>query len=145
MKNSSSELDCARRIVSILLEKTGLTTIMPQPPLVIVGDGKWISFVADRPASSEAVLRLGDTTGQPAFVQHIFSRNSAARSRTTPSLHLTNLDSQECLQGHVDAYYWTRNPLRHAGEFLTKKTLTPSDLLRDLGTDPEFHANKFSR
>jgi hypothetical protein len=62
----------------------------------------------------------------------LFNGGGRARSKTSPSLHLTNLDSSEILRGHVDAHYWAKNPLAHAAEFLRKKTMLPSDLLNRL-------------
>ena len=126
------QLECAQRIVSILFRKTKLATIIQRPSIVIVGEGNWISFASSQAVSAEAVLRLSAWSGEPTFASDLFSRCGRARSKTTPSLHLTNLDSGEPLEGHVDAYYWTRNPLGHAGEFLTKKTLPPEDLLKRL-------------
>jgi hypothetical protein len=124
--------ECARKIVSILLNETKLSTIIHMVPTVIVGEGNWISFAVSQAVSAEAVLRLLESPGKPTFVSDVFSRYGRARSKTTPSLHLTNLDSGEALQGHVDAYYWTKHPLGHAAEFLTKKTIRPSELLNRL-------------
>jgi hypothetical protein len=126
------ELECARRIVSILFEKTGLSAIVSSEPTVIVGAGKWISFTVGQAISTEVVFRLRAPNGTPIFVADIFNQSGRARSRTSPSLHLTNLDSGEALRGHVDAHYWAKNPLRHAGEFFTKRTAAPSDLLKRL-------------
>jgi hypothetical protein len=125
------QLDCARQIIGILFESTGLATILPAGPAVIVGLGNWISFTADRPVSLELVLALRAPGGKSAFVADMFN-SAGARSRTSPSLHLTNLGSGENLIGHVDAHYWARNPIGHADEFLKKKTTPPAELLKRL-------------
>lgn len=125
------QLDCARQIVSILFESTGLATIVPAACGVIVGLGNWISFTAPQPVSIEEVLALRETGGKSTFVADMFNPGQA-RTRTSPSLHLTNLGSGENLIGHVDAHYWARNPIGHADEFLKKKTAPPSDLLQRL-------------
>jgi hypothetical protein len=128
-----NELACARRIVSILFEKTGLSTIVAsEEPTVIVGAGNWISFTVGQALSSKAVFSLQGAGGKRAFARGAINRSRQARSRTSPSLHLTNLDSGEALRGHVDAHYWAKHPLRHAGEFFTKKTAAPSGLLERL-------------
>jgi hypothetical protein len=124
------ELECARQVVSILFDKTGLSTLVGEPPTVVVGAGNWISFTAQRPVSSDAVFGLAASSGALTFVPDLIDRRGKARSRTSPSLHLTNLDSEETLRGHVDAHYWAKDPLAHAGEYLRKKTAVPSDLLR---------------
>lgn len=126
------ELDCARQIVSILFQHTGLATVVNDSPVVTVGEGNWISFAADQPLSSETVLALRKPGGAPAFRADVIHPSNRARSRTSPSLHLINVNSGETLRGHVDAYYWARNPLRHADEFFAGKTAHPSDLLRRL-------------
>jgi hypothetical protein len=132
-KNSAThQLECARRIVSILFEKTGLSTILREAPSVTVGDGNWISFAARQPLSSDVVFGLATSNGKPSFLPDLLNRRRKARSRTSPSLHLTNLDSDEILRGHVDAHYWARNPLAHADEFLRRKTILPSELLKRL-------------
>jgi len=118
--------------VETLFEKTGLSTIVREAPTVIVGAGNWISFTVGQAMSAEVVFGLPASSGGPAFVPDVLDRGGSARSKTNPSLHLTNLDSGETLRGHVDAYYWTKNPLGHAGEFLMKKTTAPSDLLKRL-------------
>jgi hypothetical protein len=125
------QLDCARQVVRILFETTGLATILPAAPAVIVGLGDWISFTADQPVSIEMILDLREPNGNLAFVPDMLNRKRA-RSRTSPSLHLTNLGSGENLVGHVDAHYWTSNPIGHADEFLKKKTAPPSALLKRL-------------
>jgi hypothetical protein len=133
-ESAAHQWECARQIVRLLFEKTGLSAIICTTPAVIVGAGNWISFAAGRALSAEVLLGLLESSGGPAFVSDVFSCRGSARSRTNPSLHLTNLDSGEPLRGHVDAYYWASNPLGHAGEFLRKKTVPPSDLwnrLRD--------------
>lgn len=124
--------ECAQQVVRILFEKTGLSTIVRKAPTVTVGAGNWISFTVHQAVSSEVVFRLAASSGRLAFVPDVFDPRGKARSKTSPSLHLTNLDSDETLQGHVDAYYWAKNPLAHADEFLRKKTTPPSDLLRRL-------------
>jgi hypothetical protein len=126
------ELECARQIVRILFETTGLATIVANELRVIVGGGNWISFTAGQALSSEAVFRLQTANGGPVFVADEFNRRGRARSTMSPSLHLMNLDSGQALRGHVDAHYWPKNPLGHAGEFFTKKTAAPSDLLKRL-------------
>jgi hypothetical protein len=125
------QLNCARQVVSILFEITGLATILPAAPTVIVGLGDWISFTADQPVSIERLLGLCEPNGNLAFVPDMLNRGRA-RSRTSPSLHLTNLGSGENLVGHVDAHYWASNPIGHADEFLKKKTAPPSTLLKRL-------------
>ena len=140
MKSSSRErkdpathqLDCAKRVVSILFELTGLATMLREEPVVIVGDGNWISFTVQQRVSSEAVLGLRLANGKPAFVADVLDRRAKARSRTSPSLHLTNLGSGEVLRGHVDAHYWAKHPLAHADEYLRKTTKAPSELLSRL-------------
>lgn len=127
-----NQLDCAQHVVKILFEKTGLSTILRKTPNVIVGAGNWISFAAHQAVLSEVILGLATSCLSPAFFPDWFSKRRKARSRTSPSLHLTNLDSDEALQGHVDAHYWGRNPLAHAYEFLRKKTTPPSELLERL-------------
>lgn len=128
--SATHQLDCAQQVVDILFEKTGLSTIVRKTPAVVVGAGNWISFTADQAVSSEVVFGLAASSGRPAFVPDMFNRRGKARSKTSPSLHLTNLDSGETLRGHVDAHYWAKNPLSHADEFLRKKTTSPSDLLK---------------
>ena len=129
---AAHQLDCARLVVEILFEKTRLSTIVRSAPAVIVGDGNWISFTAHQAVASEGVFGLAASNGTPTFAPDVLDRRGKARSKTSPSLHLTNLDSGEPLQGHVDAHYWAKNPLAHADEFLTKKTTPPSDLLKVL-------------
>ena len=131
--SAAHELDCAQRIVRILFERTGLPAIIRNPPAVIVGAGNWISFTVDQAVSSETVLGLRDPAGELAFVPDVLNRSAAVRSRTSPSLHLTNLGSGKNLVGHVDAHYYVKNPIGHADEFLRNKTTAPSELLkRDL-------------
>jgi hypothetical protein len=130
--SAAHQLECAKKIVNILFELTGLSTILREPPAVIVGAGNWISFTADQPLSSDAVFGLAASSGQFAFIPGLFDRRGKARSKTSPSLHLTNLDSGEILRGHVDAHYWLEHPLAHANEFLRKKTMLPSGLLKHL-------------
>jgi hypothetical protein len=130
--SATHQLDCAQLVVDILFEKTGLSTIVRGSPRVIVGAGNWISFTAHQAVSSEVVFGLAASSGVPTFVPDMFDRRRKARSKMSPSLHLTNLDSGEALQGHVDAHYWAKNPLAHADEFLRKKTTPPSDLLKRL-------------
>jgi hypothetical protein len=127
--SATYQLDCAQQVVGILFEKTGLSTIVRQTPAVIVGAGNWISFTADQAVSSEVVFGLA-SSGRPAFVPDVLNRRGKAPSKTSPSLHLTNLDSGETLREHVDAHYWAKNPLSHADEFLRKKTTSPPDLLK---------------
>jgi hypothetical protein len=134
------QLDCARQIVRILIENSGLATIIPTAPAVIVGRGNWISFKADRPVSIEMVLGMCQPGGNPAFVPDMLTRRRA-RSSTSPSLpftslHFTNLASGEDLIGHVDAHYSARNPIGHANEYLKKKTTPPSDLLKRILSRP---------
>jgi hypothetical protein len=126
------QLDCAQLVVDILFEKTGLSTIVRRAPTVIVGVGNWISFTAHQAVASEVVFGLAALNGIPTFAPDVFDRRGKARSKTSPSLHLTNLDSGEPLQGHVDAHYWAKNPLAHADEFLRRKTTPPFDLLKRL-------------
>jgi hypothetical protein len=126
------QLDCARRVVAILFEKTGLSSIARCTPMVIVGGGNWISFSLDHTVSTDSILGLLQRDGKPAFVPDVLNRKSGVRSRTSPSLHLTNLGSGNNLVGHVDAYYYVKSPIGHAGEFLRKKTSTPSRLLKRL-------------
>ena len=125
------QLDCARQIIGILFERSGLATIVPGAIAVIVGLGNWISFTADQSVSLEMVLALCAPGGKCTFVADMFNP-AGARSRTSPSLHLTNLGSGENLIGHVDAHYWARNPIGHADEFLKKKTTPPAELLKRL-------------
>ena len=129
---ATDQLECAQRVVGILFEKTGLSAILRRSPTVIVGAGNWISFTAHQPVSSEVVFGLAASRGNSAFVPDLVNGRTQARSKSSPSLHLTNLDSGEALQGHVDAHYWGTNPLAHANEFLRKKTTPPFDLLRRL-------------
>jgi hypothetical protein len=119
---ATHELRCAERIVARLFEETGLTRVVGNRLTVTVGGGNWISFVGDQPVSKETVRKLQRFAG-------VFARPAEARSKSSPSLHLVNLGSGEKLRGHVDAHYWARNPLRHAIEFLTKRTVPPSELL----------------
>ena len=128
--SAAHELDCAQQIVRILFENTGLMAIIRNPPAVIVGTGNWISFTVDQAVSSETVLGLRDPSGEPAFVPDILNPSAGVRSRTSPSLHLTNLGSGKNLEGHVDAHYYAKNPIGHADEFLRNKTTAPSDLLK---------------
>ena len=128
---ATDQLECARQVVNILFEKTGLSTILREVPTVSVGAGNWISFIAPEPVSSEVVFGLVGVSGKLTFAPDLFNRGQA-RSRTSPSLHLTNLDSHEMLRGHVDAHYWAKHPLAHANEFVRKKTRLPSDLLSRL-------------
>jgi len=130
--SETHQLDCATQIVSTLFERTGLSAIIRNAPAVIVGVGNWISFKADQALSLETVLGLSDPSGKFAFVSDVLNRSGGARSRTNPSLHLTNLSSGQNLVGHVDAHYWARNPIGHAEEFLKGKTAAPSDLLKRL-------------
>jgi hypothetical protein len=123
------ELECAKQVMRILFEKTGLATILRDAPVVIVGNGNWISFTVPLPVSSEVVLKLTAPTGKRTFAPGLSTRHRSARSKTSPSLHLTNLDSGGILHGHVDAYYWPTHPLAHAYEYLRRKTKLPSDLL----------------
>jgi hypothetical protein len=127
--SATFELECAKQVVRILFEKTGLATILREAPVVIVGKGNWISFSAPHPVPSEVLLKLTAPTGKRTFAPGSFSRSRSARSKTSPSLHLTNLDSGGILQGHVDAYYWPKHPLAHFFEYLRRKTTLPSDLL----------------
>jgi hypothetical protein len=129
--SSRCELQCAQRVVAILFDETGLSKLIPGAPMVTVGAGNWISFWLDQPAPRRAVLELIGQSGATTFAPDALNRHGA-RSRTSPSLHLTNLDAGANLVGHVDAHYWGKNPIRHVWEFLTKKTMPPSDLLRTL-------------
>jgi hypothetical protein len=126
------QLECAQQVVSILFEKTGLSRILREVPTVSVGTGNWISFTAHEPVSSDVVFGLLGLSGKLAFASDLFNGRGQARSKTNPSLHLTNLDSGEILRGHVDAHYWARHPLAHADEFLRRKTRLPSELLSRL-------------
>ena len=126
------QLECAQQIVNILFEKTGLSTIAGRAPLAVVGSGNWISFIAHQAVSSKALFGLTTSNGVLAFVPDVFDRRRKARSTTSPSLHLTNLDSGDALRGHVDAHFWPKNPLGHVDEFLRKKTTLPSELLERL-------------
>ena len=126
------QLECAQQVVNILFKKTGLSTILQEAPTVTVGAGNWISFTGDQPVSRDAVFGLAGLGGQLAFATDLFNGRGQARSKTSPSLHLTNLDSGEILRGHVDAHYWAKHPLAHADEFLRRKTRLPSDLLSRL-------------
>jgi len=130
--SATHQLECAQQVVNILFEKTGLATILHEAPTVTVGVGNWISFTVHQSVSSDAVFGLTASSGKLAFVPDLFRRRGKARSKTSPSLHLTNLDSYEILRGHVDAHYWAKHPLAHAHEFLRKKTTPPSDLLNRL-------------
>jgi len=120
--SATHELLCAQRIVAILFERTGLADVVGNKLTVTVGRGNWVSFFADRPVSSAAIRDLKDFAGLSA-------RHAEARSKSSPSLHLVNVGSAENLRGHVDAHYWARNPLGHVIEFLTKRTVRPSQLL----------------
>jgi hypothetical protein len=126
------QLECAQQVVSILFEKTGLSAIFRDTPTVTVGDGNWISFSAHQAVSSGLIFGLAASSGKLAFAPGLFNRRGQARSKTSPSLHLTNLDSGAILRGHVDAHYWAKHPLAHADEFLRSKTRLPSDLLSRL-------------
>jgi hypothetical protein len=130
--SATHQLECAQQVVSTLFEKTGLSRILYEVPTVTVGAGNWISFTVHQSVSSDVVLGLASASGKLAFVPDLFNRRGQARSKTSPSLHLTNLDSDEILRGHVDAHYWAKHPLAHADEFLRKKTSLPSDLLNRL-------------
>ena len=131
--SAAHELDCAQQIVRILFENTGLMAIIRHPPAVIVGAGNWISFTVDQAVSRDTVLGLRDPAGEFAFVRDILNRSAGVRSRSSPSLHLTNLGSGNNLVGHVDAHYYLNDPIGHADEFLRNKTTAPSELLkRDL-------------
>src|SRR5262245_14602931 len=130
MDQPSTQLECARQIVHVLLDKTGLSAILPAPPNVVVGGGNWISFTFDRPLSRQALRALAGWRVGFAFVPRRF--RGRARSATSPSLHLKNLDSGQPLRGHVDSHYWPRSPLAHALEFFTKITVPPSDLWKRL-------------
>src|SRR5687768_5254703 len=94
--------ECAQKIVSILLNKTRLSTIIHMVPTVIVGEGNWISFAVSQAVSAEAVLRLSESPGKPTFVSDVFSRSRRARSETAPSRRLTKLDTGKALQRDVD-------------------------------------------
>ena len=126
------ELDCACKVIGMLFDYTGLAAIVGCSPRVIVGGGNWISFNATQTVPLETILALRTADGASAFRADLVHPAHSVRSRTSPSLHLTNLDAGENLTGHVDAYYWARNPLGHADEFLTRKTAAPSELLRRL-------------
>lgn len=130
--SATHQLECAQRVVRILFEKTGLSTILHEAPMVTVGAGNWISFTVRQSVSSDVVFGLTASSGRLAFVPDLFNRRGKARSKTSPSLHLTNLDSDEILRGHVDAHYWAKHPFAHADEFLRKKTALPSNLLNRL-------------
>jgi hypothetical protein len=132
MDPAGHERECARRLVNILFEKTGLATILHETPAVTLDDCNWINFTAQQPVSSAELFRLVGSNGRRMFVRDLFTGRSEVRSRTSPSLHLTNLDSGEGLRGHVDAHYWVTHPLAHANEFFRKRTASPSDLLRRL-------------
>ena len=127
----TNQLECAQQVVNILFEKTGLSTILREVPTVSVGTGNWISFTAHEPVSSDVVFGLAGLSGKFAFAPDLLN-SAQARSRTSPSLHLMNLDSHEMLRGHVDAHYWVKHPMAHANEFLRKKTRLPSELLSRL-------------
>src|SRR5690348_5244895 len=116
------ELVCAERIVDRLFEHTGLTRVIGVKLMVTVGGGNWISFVGDQPVSKGTVRHLQSFAG-------VWARPAEARSKSSPSLHLVNLGSGQNLRGHVDAHYWARNPLGHAIEFLSRRTILPSALL----------------
>ena len=124
-----NELDCAREIVDILFERTMLVSLVQLTPIVIVGGGNWISFTVEQQVSMEEVLGLHESNGTRTFIRDALHRSERARSRTRPSLHLTSIGSDKNLAGHVDAFYYARNPFRHAYEFITKKTTSPSKLL----------------
>jgi hypothetical protein len=89
------QLECAQQILNFLFRHTRLNTVVRTTPRVIVGAGNWISFTLDQTISAEVVLGLSDSSGGLAFVSDIFSRRRQARSKTNPSLHLTNLSSGE--------------------------------------------------
>ena len=128
--SAGNELDCAREIVRILFERTGLASIVGIVPVVIVGDGNWISFIVEQPVSIHEVLGLRQSNGAPAFVPDLLHRSDSVRSSTSPSLHLTSCSAKANLTGHVDSHYYLHNPLGHLKEFLRKKTASPSELLR---------------
>jgi hypothetical protein len=134
--SAENELDCAREIVSRLSEWTGLTSIVQIAPVVIVGGGNWISFRIDQPVSMNDVLGLHQRDGKPAFVRDLLKGSTSVRSRTSPSLHLTNCGTNENLVGHVDSYYYLHNPLGHLYEFFRKKTVSPVELLRRIHSSP---------
>jgi hypothetical protein len=129
---TDDQLACARQIVKLLFAETRLSLILDDMPTVAVGTGNWINFVVDAEVSRDAILGLRLLDGRPAFSADPINPLGAARSRTTPSLHLTGLDCAGNLRGHVDAYYWAKAPLRHTVEFLRRKTVLPSELLRRL-------------
>ena len=128
--SAEKELDCAREVVSRLSEWTGLTSIVQIAPVVIVGGGNWISFRVDQAVSMNDVLGLHQRDGKPAFVRDLLNGSSSVRSRTSPSLHLTNCGTNENLVVHVDSYYFLHNPLGHLFEFFRKKTASPAEMLR---------------
>ena len=130
--DSAHELDCAKQVVNVLFETTGLSTIVHESPAVSVGEGNWISFVVHQPISIDAVLALKRSRGDFLFVPDFFDSRGKVRSKTSPSLHLTNLGSEGIMRGHVDSYYWAQNPLAHVAEFLRRKTALPSKLLKRL-------------
>jgi hypothetical protein len=131
-ESAAYQLECAQQVVRILFEKTGLSSILREAPTVAVGAGNWISFAVDQPVSSDVVFGLTASSGELAFVPDLFNRQGKARSKTSPSLHVANLDSDEILRGHVDAHYWAQHPLWHAVEFVRKTTTLPSELLKRL-------------
>jgi hypothetical protein len=98
-ESAEDQAECARQIVAVLFDATGLSTIVRTAPRVVLGDGNWISFTAERPVSAEEVLGLAESGRGNGFVRNLFRRRSQARSRTGPSLHLTNLGSGEALRG----------------------------------------------
>ena len=97
--SATHQLECAQQVVSILFEKTGLSTILREAPTVTVGAGNWISFTVHQSVSSNVVFGLAALSGKLAFAPDLFNRCGKARSKTSPSLHLTNLDSGEILRG----------------------------------------------
>ena len=132
--SAAHQMECAQNVVRILFKKTGLSTIVRKAPTVVVCAGNWISLTVHQVVSSEVIFGLTTPRGKLAFVPDLFNRRRKARSKTSPSLHLTNLDSGENLRGHVDAHYWIKNPFVHAYEFLKRKTTPPSDLLKRFQT-----------
>src|SRR4051812_14288633 len=127
---SSYEGDCARQILLTLLTKTGLTKIGTAPPEVILGHRNWISFTLPTEVSIADILNIRNQAGQRIFVRDFWRPSAGARSRTSPSLHLTSIGRGSEIRGHVDAYYWATHPIRHASEFLSKKTVAPSAIWR---------------
>jgi hypothetical protein len=130
-RDAGHQLRCAQQIVAILFEKTGLSVFCSQPAVMVCG-GNWISFTMTCAVSPDVVFHLTGSSGRLSFVRDVFGWFRAARSKGSPSLHITNLGAGKPLHGHVDAHYWAVHPLGHAREYFTKRTRAPSEILKSM-------------